>query len=42
MSNRDDRIKELTNRLNYFRLHRKELAKREKVVYKELKVAVFG
>ena len=42
MSNRDDRIKELTNRLNYLRLQRKELAKKEKVVYKELKVLVFG
>jgi hypothetical protein len=42
MSNRDDKIKELTNRLDYFRLQRKELAKTEKVVYNELTVAVFG
>ena len=42
MSNRDDRIKELTNRLNHLRLQRKELAKKERVVYRELKVIVFG
>lgn len=42
MSNRDDRIKELTNRLNYFRLQRKELAKKERVVYNQLRVTVFG
>ena len=42
MSNRDDRIKELTNRLNYFRLQRKEIAKKEKAVYKQLRTTVFG
>ena len=42
MSYRDDRIKELTNRLNYYRLQRRELAKKEKIVYNQLRVTVFG
>jgi hypothetical protein len=41
MSYRDDRIKELTNRLNYYRLQRRELAKKEKIVYNQLRVTVF-
>ena len=42
MSTRDDRIKEITNRLNHLRLQRKELGKKEKVVYRELRVIIFG
>ena len=42
MSNRDDRVKELTNRLNHLRLERKSLAKKEQVVYHELRTVVFG
>ena len=42
MSNRDDRIKELTKRLNHLRLDRKEIAKKEQVVYHELRNVVFG
>ena len=42
MSNRDDRIKELTNRLNHLRLQRREIARKEQAVYHELRIVVFG
>jgi hypothetical protein len=40
MSDRDDRIKELTERLNYLRLERREIAKKERVIHNQLRVAV--
>ena len=42
MSNRDDKIKELTNRLNHLRLQRREIARKEQGVYHQLRIVVFG
>ena len=42
MFNRDDKIKELTNRLNHRSLQRRELARKEQGVYHQLRIVVFG
>jgi hypothetical protein len=40
MSNRNDRVKELTERLNYLRLQRREIAKKERIIHNQLSAAV--